>query len=804
MKTIFIIIFSFFVLSGNAKKYYISNSGDDKNIGTSINTPWLSLNKVNGTIFQPGDSILFKCGDSFNGSLNITVSGTVNDPIMYASYGSGRKPIINGLAILSGWTKQGDIYESSLSAGATLSMVTIDGIVKAMGRFPNMSASNKGYLTLDSHESTVSITDASLPASPNWSGAEVVIRKFDWVLDRCLITRHSGKVLSYTSPTGHQPNDGNGYFIQNSPLTLDIFGEWYYNPAQNKLMMYFGSKNPNSYHVKASVTDRLVVINGKSNIIFENLSFHGADEEAFKLQSSVNIVIKNCDVEFSGTEGITGSNSGHVSIENSSFSNTNNDAIKLTDCSHTIIRSNTIKNSGLLPGMGLSNNQQYLGIFVKGTGNLVEYNKVDSTGYSAITFSGDSAIIRYNFINYFCLTVNDGAGIYTWGDYDKKGRKVIGNIVLNGIGAPEGTNSTIPGGAIGIYTDDRSANVEMLNNTVANCSRAGILLHNSHEMTIKRNTLFNNGVQLSMLHDDLEPADPIRNVVVTSNILFSKKTDQFILEKGSSTNDIARFGSFDSNYHARPVDENAMIYTNYKNASKENISEVYDLDQWKKKYGYDRNSKKSPVKISSFSVKSIGSNTYKNGQFNTNINDVFCLGNCTVSWVNNGKLDGGTLETSAKSSTTKNIAIYLNIGAVSRGTNYLIKFSLLGSNSGKTVKVFIIKNGAPYNALSDMKYFKVSTTRTENELLFSPFNNEPNTLLVFELEEQGYPLWLDNIQIHQNVSLTNLDDLIRFEYNATKSPRTISLTGKYIDVKNNKYSGAVKILPYQSIILIKQ
>jgi parallel beta-helix repeat protein len=51
-------------------------------------------------------------------------------------------------------------------------------------------------------------------------------------------------------------------------------------------------------------------------------------------------------------------------------------------------------------------------------------------------------------------------------------------------------------------------------------------------------------------------------------------------------------------------------------------------------------------------------------------------------------------------------------------------------------------------------------------------------------------------------SISNTNDL-RFEYNPTSSSKTITLDGNYIDVKGTSYSGTISILPYKSIVLIK-
>ena len=88
-------LFSFGVVA-QAATYYVSNSGNDSNNGTSSATPWSSINKVNGFSFVAGDQVLFQRGGSWSSPLVITRSGTNGNPITYGAYGSGNLPMISG------------------------------------------------------------------------------------------------------------------------------------------------------------------------------------------------------------------------------------------------------------------------------------------------------------------------------------------------------------------------------------------------------------------------------------------------------------------------------------------------------------------------------------------------------------------------------------------------------------------------------------------------------------------------------------------------------------------------------------
>ena len=80
-----------------ANTYYVSNSiGNDDYDGLSIEHPFKSIEKINSLYFYPGDTILLKSGDSWEGMLWIKGSGADQNPIILDSYGGDLRPVING------------------------------------------------------------------------------------------------------------------------------------------------------------------------------------------------------------------------------------------------------------------------------------------------------------------------------------------------------------------------------------------------------------------------------------------------------------------------------------------------------------------------------------------------------------------------------------------------------------------------------------------------------------------------------------------------------------------------------------
>ena len=603
MKTLFLLAFSFAVFTSQATTYYFSASGNDANNGTSTTTPWKTIAKFNSVFASKsaGDNFLFNRGDVFYGSLIISRSGSSGLPITIGAYGTGANPVITGFTNVTAWTNLGsNVWESS-SAVSTLNdvnIVVINGINTAMGRYPN-----SGYLTYQSHVGRSSITSSSLTGSPNWTGADVVMKTWNFAIARNLITAQSGGTLSYNPTTVDNGNDGFGFFIENDARTLDVQNEWYYNPTSRKISIYSTSSPAN---VQVSSLDTLVYMVTRSNITFDGIDFTGSNKRAFYIGSCSNITIQNCNFNYHGLYAIWGGNnhgsaSSNFNFNHNSVNHINSQAIYLqNEFTNTYIGYNSFKNTGVLPGMfkiPISGGQwggAYGCIRTQNTDNLiVEYNDIDSSGYTAIHFTGNNTRINNNQVQHWETELMDGAAIYTWTgpNIPTTGSKIYNNIVGNAVGTVEGTPvKTVPL-VHGIYTDDNTANTEVYSNTIFNIPYAGIYIHNTYKSNVHNNTIYNAG-KTGVLFEYRDY--PIRNDTFKNNIIVAKDIKQLIATFQSKTSDITSFfTAIDSNYYARPIDDNTTFYININNSTFFH----YNLAQWKTYLSKDANSKKSPKTI---------------------------------------------------------------------------------------------------------------------------------------------------------------------------------------------------------------
>ncbi|WP_162944775.1 carbohydrate-binding protein [Flavisolibacter nicotianae] len=636
MKTILLGLCIIIFFNANATNYYFSSTtGDDSRSSAQAQnpaTPWKSINKLNAVLSSvaPGDSILFKRGDVFYGTMSMSRSGLSGSPIVFAGYGSGANPIISGLTNMSGWRSVGNgLYQTTLSNPPTnqLMMVLFDGALQPLGRYPKAGKGRDSYFyisTPDPISSTTTINSNGIGSAPSFVGGELVQKKEQWVIDRSLITSQSSNTIvstPYVSPdhptTTYKSLYNHGFFFQNHVNACTQLGDWCYDNNSKTLTMNFGLNNPTDYSIQAATLDSLLFVNGQSNLTFSGLTFMGGNQHIVKFKDASYITIKNCDLSFSGANGVsidkTGfiENTNHNTIANCNIHDINNNGLELAGSIYWTISGNYVHDIGMNSGMGLNGDSQYIGVFNVGSNSVVEYNKVENIGYSGIYFSGSNTIVRKNELKNYVAVKSDGGGIYT---YENSGtnRLVEGNVCHDGVGDHYGINvdETNPfiGQVHGIYMDGNTANVTIRNNTCFNNSRSGIWLGSNASITVTGNTLYNNAVGQICAHD---MKAVFTNMVVRNNILFAVTQEQLCMSAILRSNYYTSAFSMDSNFYCRPVFEVSGINSNgypnsgsYVNYPDGGIIEAYDLrfyslDTWQQLSGMDAHTQKTPVSISS-------------------------------------------------------------------------------------------------------------------------------------------------------------------------------------------------------------
>ncbi|NTU64452.1 MAG: hypothetical protein HGB05_13900, partial [Chloroflexi bacterium] len=567
MKTIFrwlvILIFcaSFFnarpVRAANTT-YYVSTSGNDANTGLTTGTPFQTIAKVNSLNLQPGDNVLFKCGDVWRGEmLMVYESGASGNPITFGSYPDGacaNKPILSGTQPIGGWAASGtpNIYVATLSAATFphgLNQLFRNGSRLTMGRWPNLDNGDGGYATVSAQPAGNRLTSGTALPAGNWVGGTIHLKVIRWSTVNRDITSQSGSTITLNQNVSC-PFTANctgwGFFINNALSTLDREGEWYYNKATHQVYLYT-TTNPANSTIEGSVVFTTDDRNwGAINlgddldlqvhdVVIDNFEIRGWFRSGIVSPTNLHpdensyVTIRNNtirDVDDSGidlwswvwgaSDGLDGWRGGNnIVIQNNVIDGANSFGIH-TPSRVTTIEGNTIRNIGLIAnlneaGMGCgktgsegtcTENGAGLRIYVdnptrSGYGFTVQYNRFENIAYNGIQTFGHSSTFANNFFDRNCFSKGDGGAINTFGS-NVHDIQILSNIITDTICNTDGAHPDFRAlFGFGLYIDMDSASVNATGNTVARSTAHGILYQNSTG-NIQNNTLFDNALASSL------------------------------------------------------------------------------------------------------------------------------------------------------------------------------------------------------------------------------------------------------------------------------------------------------------------
>jgi parallel beta-helix repeat protein len=791
-----------------ATNYYFSNRGSDSgNTGLSAISPWKSLEKLNEIMIslQPGDSIFFRRGDVFHGEVRISQSGTKQSVIYLGAYGIGEKPVFDGTVRVTGWNAVApNKWESANSLQEErLTNFFINGKKQPIGRWPNATTANQGYLSMKWASGSTRLSSKSIPDASVWQDGDLVVRTNRWLIDWSPIVETRGDTLTIR-PCSYNIDREFGFFIKNHPRTLDRPGEWYFNRKSHKIMFY-SVKNPEALDITVPIIESLVSIPGQKYITIENLVLKGSLGNALVADRSANITIRNSEFIHSGENAVLATKCYKLLFEGNKVLDANNLGIEFQSCNGTVVRQNTIKNVGINPAVG-SNGISFIGIGIEGVSNLLEYNRIDSIGYIGLRFDGDSTVVRYNVISNTNMVKDDGGGIYTWnGDrWTNVSRKIIGNIVWNSLGAGCGTNDSLSVSAEGIYIDGGSNDVEITGNTVYNCANIGLFINNASKIVARNNLIYNCKSQLQVRAEGM-PLGANRMNVVKNNTFVARTSSQrianFISDEGVAG--IKRLGAIDSNYYCRPADPDMIMHCSYKSESSD-VRITYSLKEWQKQYGFDQHSLGEPVRYG-YKVNSLGTPrkiTYgfyhegKDTWYDEKTTEKEALKNAIADLTGNSA--------GSQKGMNKYLILAMNIDfKKGEKRKYLLRFDTKGGKAGEVIKANFKTRD---NQIICSREFQLKADFQRNEILYVPaFANTPFERVNFEFSDPQSSVWIKNISFQEaDVTLPNLNDRFLLMVNESNSPQAYPIKKGFVDVAGKVPAKSVVLQSYSSSIFFKK
>lgn len=576
MKKLLTIPILFLFANLQATNYYVSNTGNNSNAGTSTGAPWQTVAKVVSSFssINSGDSVLFKRGDVFtvSASILLTKSG-----IKFGAYGTGARPVLTCLTTVTGWTLVSTgLYKASVSCPNDLRFVTIDGQPVEWGRTPNKNNGLNSYYYSSSYNNgtTKTITLSGLPASPDRTGNRFCLKGEVWAtLGIAYCISQSGSTLTYrvgaNNPLGQNPSfrypsrSGTGICFVGNVADCDQYGEWAYDSTANELYMYFGGVDPNTKVVKASTADKIFDFAGFVNASVDNLELEGANQASiFGKNGGANgsMAFRNLKINGSGSKGILFSNQQNVTMTDDTAVNVYSVSFRINSATvrdGATIQRNSISDNGPFETMGYAGDFSEDGTaIVCGANNaVISHNYINRSYYHGIWFTGSNVVVDTNYINRFSMFSTDCGGLYSFAlnGYGSvttyTNRFARNNVIDSGISWVYGYSSLISPAARGIYNDARAHNILYQNNLVNNCDM--VSANNSPVgITHRGNTYIGNrGINFRRLKignsTDFEIKDNIISLNNPNGIMFAYYTDSL----GSQTiaQDFAGDVSIDSN-----------------------------------------------------------------------------------------------------------------------------------------------------------------------------------------------------------------------------------------------------------------
>ncbi len=559
-----------------ATNYYISNSGNDSNLGTTPQQAWKTLQRVNNLVPKPGDSILFRRGDEWSGTVAVNMFGKQGTPIVYGAFGEGAKPKIYGSEKITGWTKHsGNIYKAAFNK--EINQLFVDDKKMKVARFPN-----RGYAKITSVKDSNIFISRELPSGVDFSGAVWFGRTgYYHTPVHKVVAAFSGSIVLDEAPK-KDLNEGEGFILMNKLAFLDEPGEWSYDSNSRTVYLWLPEgDSPDDYVVRGSVHEHGFYARNKHNIVVRDLEITQQAVSGIEITDCNNWSIVNNDILYPDAYGINSESDGdNLVVTGNNIVGVNHLAIQFRTNSSRI-SDNKILKTGLFDNLGITGNGRFYygsALFIGGKNNEVSYNRIIDVNYNGVFFAGPANKIEYNFIENTCLVKGDGGGIYTTqpGSNPTTGSVIRYNIVINSVGTREGYTSGVSFGE-GIYIDESAHGVTVEHNTIYKTSNAGIKLHKTDANVIKHNTIMDARYAIQILKSSgSTPARITHNIMYsTSNGCVDNYEPRQLLVRTSSANAV--------------LEDN--IYRNYYESKGIFRGEDYcSFDAWKAQTGYDRNS----------------------------------------------------------------------------------------------------------------------------------------------------------------------------------------------------------------------
>jgi len=282
---------------------------------------------------------------------------------------------------------------------------------------------------------------------------------------------------------------GRTYYFYNVLEELDEPGEWYLD-RKNGLLYFWppeGDFNTASIELLLNA-DTLITGEGVYNLIFRGLTLQGTLGDGMILKGD-NIIVDHCVVRNLAGSAITLTGSNNT-VSNNEVYHVGKQGITIRGGDQTTLTSgNNRALNNLVHDFAEVVMTYQGGVNIYGTGNMAAHNEIYNSPHTAIFFSGNNHVIKFNNIHDVCLATDDAGAIYCGRSfYNAQGTVIRNNALVN-----IGSKGRYPNG---IYLDDGLSGIVVKNNLLVNIPGAGIAI-SGRDLEIHDNVIVNAGTPIS-------------------------------------------------------------------------------------------------------------------------------------------------------------------------------------------------------------------------------------------------------------------------------------------------------------------
>lgn len=469
---------------------------------------------------------------------------------------SGERPEFIGAKKVEGFTKHaGEILKADVSKlgleKISVRQLLMDGERQILARWPNFDpkdplyggwafaqdipkGKDEGHLW--KREMYVAEKDVRHWAHPEdveidifanygWWNWIVPVKGFD----------EANRKLILAKDCGYDLHPNNRYHLQNALEELDSPGEWYLD--KRTMTLYFwppqGSADTTvrnsgnggeaaksndadrsvraplsaSHEVRIPTLDAFIKVKqGAKNITVRGLSFRGCVGTALAFENTERCTVAACAITQCG--GFSGAG---ISIQGGHDNKATGNDISYTGSTgiglgggdrKTLTAANNIADNNHIHHIGVLN-KNAAGVGLGGVGNIVSHNLIHNGPRMAVQFGGNNLVIEYNRVHHMVEETQDGGAFYTGGrDWiSSRGSIIRNNFITDTLGVGQEKGGLVhPFFTWGIYMDDNTGGVDIINNIVARSGRASLHLHNGRDCIVENN-IWVDGQEKQMEYD---------------------------------------------------------------------------------------------------------------------------------------------------------------------------------------------------------------------------------------------------------------------------------------------------------------